>query len=74
MFYSSENWHNPLRERLVCNDDYYGPDCVLFDLAYNLDEYGSDSKAENVFSCVIALSDLTPESIAETIKAMQERA
>lgn len=44
---------------------------VLFDLAYNLDDYGRDSKAVNVFSTVLGLDKLTIENIAEVEKKMQ---
>lgn len=44
---------------------------VLFDLAYNLDDYGRDNKAVNVFSTVLGLNELTLENIAGVEKKMQ---
>lgn len=44
---------------------------VLFDLAYNLDDYGRDCNAVNVFSTVLGLDELTIEKIKEVENKMQ---
>lgn len=44
---------------------------VLFDLAYNLDDYGRDNKAKNVFSTVLGLDELTVETIKGIENKMQ---
>ena len=44
---------------------------VLFGLAYNLDDYGRDNKAKNVFSTVLGLDELTVETIKEVENKMQ---
>ncbi len=44
---------------------------VLFDLAYNLDDYGRENRAVNVFSTVLGLEELTLETIKEVENKMQ---
>lgn len=51
--------------------DVDGKGYVLFDLAYNLDDYGRDNKAKNVFSAVLGLDSLTLETIKEVENKMQ---
>jgi hypothetical protein len=44
---------------------------ILFDLAYNLDDYGRDNKAKNIFSTVLSLDELALETIKDVENKMQ---
>ena len=73
-FYDYENdfcdgtYYTTTRAMYYCADNYYNEtnnDCVVIDFAYNLDEYGRDSKGVNLYCRTVPLSELTVELIAD---------
>jgi len=73
-FYDYENnfcdgtYYTTTRAMYYCVDNYYnktGGDCVVIDFAYNLDEYGRDNKAVNLYCRTVPLGELTVELIAD---------
>jgi hypothetical protein len=73
-FYDYENdfcdgtYYTTTRAMYYCADNYYNEtntDCVVIDFAYNLDEYGRDNKAVNLYCRTVPLSELTVELLAD---------
>jgi hypothetical protein len=73
-FYDYENnfcdgtYYTTTRAMYYCVDNYYNKtntDCVVIDFAYNLDEYGRDNKAVNLYCRTVPLGELTVELIAD---------
>jgi len=73
-FYDYENdfcdgiYYTTTRAMYYCADNFYNEtntDCVVIDFAYNLDEYGRDNKAVNLYCRTVPLSELTVELLAD---------
>jgi len=73
-FYDYENsfcdgtYYTTTRAIYYCADNFYnkeGIDCVVIDFAYNLDEYGRDKQAVNLYCRTVPLSELTMELLAD---------
>lgn len=73
-FYDYENsfcegtYYTTTRAMYYCADNYYNSidsDCVVIDFAYNLDEYGRDNKAVNLYCRTVPLSELSIELLAD---------
>lgn len=66
--FTDGTYYTTTRAIYYCADNYYnktGGDCVVIDFAYNLDEYGRDNKAVNLYCRTIPLGELTVELIAD---------
>ncbi len=66
--FTDGTYYTTTRAIYYCADNYYnktGGDCVVIDFAYNLDEYGRDNKAVNLYCRTVPLGELTVELIAD---------